>query len=131
MTIVDDDIYRFLTTDLPTVADLIPAHVTYEETHSITTTPRYYLTHNLDIRGLEMRLVDMLVSQIYTQAQFHSSQAAFCRLVLVLCEIYRTLLFNASNRAFYTLVVNTFEAHPARYQMLNETYSFDLLTVAL
>jgi hypothetical protein len=100
------EINKFLTADLPTVADLIPDQITYEETH-VETTPRY-LARNLDIRALEMRSVDMLVNQIYLQAQFHSSQAAFRRHVPVLCEVYRTPLFGTSNSDFYALAVKAF-----------------------
>jgi hypothetical protein len=59
----------------------------------------------------------LLVAQVYRESQFHSSQAAFRSNVPALSEAYRTPLFDLLQRAFYTLVVNTFRAHPARYQI--------------
>jgi hypothetical protein len=97
------------------IPDLLPADITYQDTHEVTS-PRY-LMHHLDICALEMRLVDMLVTQVYLQPQFHSSLAAFRSNVPALSEAYRTPLFESSQRDFYTLVVNTFEAHPTREQI--------------
>jgi hypothetical protein len=88
---------------LPAIPDLLRADITYEDTHDVIL--RRYLTRNLDIRALEMWLVDMLVAQVYLEPQFHSSQAAFRSNVPALSETYRTLLFESSQRAFYTLVV--------------------------
>jgi hypothetical protein len=115
----DDDIEatikRFLTAKLPVIPDLLPADITYQYTHEVTS-PRY-LTRHLDICALEMRSADMLVTQVYLQPQFHSSLAVFRSNVPALSEAYRTPLFESSQRDFYTLVVNTFEAHPAREQI--------------
>ena len=115
----DDDIKatikRFLTAKLPAIPNLLPADITYQDTHEVTS-PRY-LTRHLDSRALEMRSVDMLVTQVYLQPQFHSSLPAFRSNVPTLSEAYRTPLFESSQRGFYTLVVTTFEPHPAREQI--------------
>jgi hypothetical protein len=91
---IEATIKRFLTAKLPAIPYLLPAGITYEDTHDITL-PRY-LRRNLDIRAIEMRPVDMLVAQVYLEPQFHSSQAAFRSSVPALSEAYRTPLFESS-----------------------------------
>jgi hypothetical protein len=94
----------------------MPADITYEDTHIVTMAK--YLTCNLDISALKMQLVDILVEKIYLEPHFHSIRAALLSAVPFLCEVYRTLLFEMPQRAFYTLVVATFEAHAACSQIL-------------
>jgi hypothetical protein len=48
---IEATIKRFLTAKLPAIPDLLPADITYEDIHDVTS-PRY-LTRNLDIRALK------------------------------------------------------------------------------
>ena len=105
-----------------------PTECTPEEVHKATEGD--YKPGAIDMRALEQQSVDMLVTQIYREAQFHTNQTAFMRFVPTLCEYYRTPLFDSSADAFYTLVVHTFEDHPARGRLDWESTD-DIFTASL
>ena len=98
-----------------------PANITFEETHEVTE-PRYQAP-SLDVRALEMMSVDMLVDQIYMDPLILRDPLGFATRVPILCEYFRTPLFHSTQRAFYRLVINAFDQHPNRGQVVWPTSS--------
>ncbi len=104
------------TDELPRIPDL-GIDISHDASASDSVNSLRYITRKLDIRALEMWSVDDLVKEIYLEKKYHSSEHAFITSVPILCEMYRTPLFNTPPRNFYTLVVVSFDSHPARPQI--------------
>ena len=71
----------------------------------------------LDIRALEQMSVDMAVSQCYLDPRVIHSPKGFLEIVPTIAECYRTPVFGTSAKDFYSLIVVSFDRHPARGQV--------------
>ena len=89
-----------------------PDDATSEEIQAGSEEP--LLAPALDIRALEQMSVDMAVAQCYLHPRVIGSPEGFLQVVPTLSEVYRTPVFETSAQAFYTLIVETFDRHPAR-----------------
>ncbi len=108
---LQDAVLRLITS--PTVDfSTPPDDATSEEIQDGSEEP--LLAPALDIRALEQMAVDMAVAQCYYDPRVLGCPEGFLQVVPTLSEVYRTLVFETSAQAFYTLIVETFDRHPAR-----------------
>jgi hypothetical protein len=89
-----------------------------------------------DIRALEQMSVDMAVSQCYLDPRVTISLTGFLQIVPTLSEVYRMPLFASTAQEFYTLIVDSFDRHPAHAQVswkttetIREAYSTECIPV--
>ncbi len=104
-----------LITSTPTPSDDPSDDATVEEIQEGSEDP--FTAPVLDIRALEQMSVDMAVSQCYLDPRVTISPTGFLQIVPTLTEVYRTPLFASTAQEFYTLIVDTFNRHPARAQV--------------
>jgi hypothetical protein len=119
-----------LITSTPTPSD----DVTLEEIQEGSEDP--FIAPVLDIRALEQMSVDMAVAQCYLDPRVTISPTGFLQIVPTLSEVYRTPLFDTTAQEFYTLIVDTFDRHPARAQVpwktsgkIRQAYSTECIPV--
>jgi hypothetical protein len=72
---------------------------------------------NKKLTFLENRLSTKLVQQCYDQNRFSCNESAFVSKVPFVCECSRTPFFHLTQEKFYAVVVQSFEAHPARTKL--------------
>jgi hypothetical protein len=89
--------------------------VTLEEIQEGSEDP--FIAPVLDIRALEQMSVDMAVAQCYLDPRVTISPTGFLQIVPTLSKVYQTPLFATTAQEFYTLIVDSFDRHPARAQV--------------
>jgi hypothetical protein len=104
-----------LITSTPTPPDDPSDDATVEEIQEGSEDP--FIAPVLDIWALEQMSVDMAVAQCYLDRRVTISPTGFLQIVPTLPEVYRTPLFATTAQEFYTLIVDTFDHHPARAQV--------------
>jgi hypothetical protein len=104
-----------LITSTPTPSDDPSDDATVEEIQEGSKDP--FTAPVLDIRALEQMSVDMAVPQCYLDPRVTISPTGFLQIAPTLSEVYRTPLYASTAQEFYTLIVDSFDRHPARAQV--------------